>query len=321
MTARPALAWHRKGRVVAPPVPGAPAWWTSCAGIPTCLPLHDRLWRIWFGGRDVAGRAGVLCVDVDPADGMRVLALRDVPGLERGSEGAFDSAGLWASAVLEVDGQVLLWYTGMRLARDVPHELAIGLAVSDDGGLSFRKSSRQPVLASGLPSFATTPCVRRVGNGFEMWYSAGTEWVDTGAGLDPRYDIRRAESADGIDWVPEPLPAMTLDGTPWAGLTRPWVEAGMGADTLWFSARGGATFRQPSADAYRLHRAPLRASAVQADAIEAMNLQPSSGPDDWDAWMQTCACIVPFRGTRVMFYNGNGFSRTGFGYAIEEVVA
>jgi hypothetical protein len=280
--------------------------------------MHDRLWRIWFGGRDAQGRAGVLCVDVDPADRMRVLALRDAPGLERGSDGAFDSAGLWASAVLEVDGRILLWYTGMRLGHGVPHELAIGLACSEDGGLSFRKAGSQPVLSSGQPSFATTPCVRRIGTGFEMWYSAGKGWVDAGNRLEPTYDIRRAESADGRHWVPDPAPVVALEGTAWAGLTRPWVEAGAGADTLWFSARGGGTFREPSAQAYRLQRGPLREGTVPAGEIESLRLEPPPRPEDWDGWMQTCACIVPFGGTRVMFYNGNAFSRTGFGYAIEE---
>jgi hypothetical protein len=318
VTASTATAWRRKGLVVEPPAAASHAWWASCAGIPTCLPLHDRLWRIWFGGRDAQGRAGVLCADVDPADDMRVLAMRDVPGLERGGEGAFDSAGLWASAALEVDGRILLWYTGMRLGREVPHELAIGLACSEDGGLTFRKVGAQPVLSSGEPGFATTPCVRRLGTGFEMWYSAGTGWVDSGNGLEPTYDIRRAVSSDGVDWIPDPFPVVALGGTAWAGLTRPWVEAG--ADTIWFSARGAGSFREPSAQAYRLQRAPLWAGTVPAGAIETLRLEPPPRPGDWDGWMQTCACIVPFGETRVMFYNGNGFSRTGFGYAVEEPV-
>src|SRR5690606_38948473 len=125
----------------------------------------------------------------------------------------FDSAGLTVSAVLRVEGQVLLWYTGMRLAVHVPYELAVGLAVSDDDGLTFRKAGTEPVMVSSTvtPSFITTPFVRRgAAGGFEMWYSSGTGWRATGDKLEPYYDIRHATSPDGRTWTPSPGPVVGL---------------------------------------------------------------------------------------------------------------
>lgn len=312
-------AWIRKGVVLA--ADGAHPWWRTAAGIPTCLPMHERLWRIWFGGRDAQGRSGVLCADVDPSDDMRVLALRETPGLERGPEGAFDSAGLWASAALAIDDRVMLWYTGMQLGRGgLPHELAIGLAVSEDGGLTFRKASQAPVLASppGLPPFATTPCVVRETDGFTMWYSRGSEWRDVGGKLEPFYDLHCAWSADGFAWTPCEDPVLALSGTGWAGLTRPWVEHGAAGSTLWFSARGSTSFRQPSDDAYRLHVAQLDGRRCRPDSIRPVRFSPSPESGDWDDWMQVACCVVPRADGRVMFYNGNGFSRTGFGWAVAQ---
>lgn len=310
--------WHRKGLVVGPP--DSHPWWASCAGVPTCLPLSERLWRIWFGGRDAQGRSGILCVDVDPADGMKVLALRDVPGLQRGTGNAFDSAGIWACTALAIDGKVLLWYTGMRLGTDVPHELAIGLAISDDGGLTFRKAGGEPVLRSdaGMPQFVTTPCVApRPEGGYEMWYSSCTEWRRDGARVDPWYELRYATSPDGLHWSKAAEPLIGIGGTAWAGITRPWVERNGATATLWFSARGGKDFRVASPDAYRLYRVPLHGTTVRQHEIEPVVFTPPPGPDDWDGWMQVCPCVLPYNGTRIMFYNGNDFSRTGFGYAIE----
>ncbi len=33
--------------------------------------------------------------------------------------------------------------------------------------------------------------------------------------------------------------------------------------------------------------------------------------------MQVCACVMPYRETRIMLHHGNDFAATGFGYAIE----
>lgn len=311
--------WRRKGLIVSPPT--GHDWWASCAGVPTCLPLSERLWRIWFGARDEQGRSGILCVDVDPSDDMKVLALREAPGLQRGAAGAFDSAGIWPSAALAINGEILLWYTGMRLGETVPHELAIGLAISDDQGLTFRKVGGQPVLTSdpGLPQFVTTPCVAlRPEGGYEMWYSSCKEWRSDGTRLNPWYELHYATSLDGKIWAKHAEPVIAIDGTSWAGITRPWVERSGTAATLWFSARGGKDFRGASPEAYRLYRAPLHGTTVLAEEIETVVLTPPPGPDDWDSWMQVCPCVLLYNKTRIMLYNGNDFSRTGFGYAIEE---
>ncbi len=270
--------WRRKGLVMTPPV--GHAWCDSCAGVPTCLPIGERLWRIWFGARDAQGRAGILCADLDPGAQMQVLALRAVPGLQHGGAGAFDSAGIWPASVLQVDGRILLWYTGMRLGGSTPYELAIGLATSDDGGITFRKQQDEPVLRgrAGELAFVTTPCVRHAGTGFEMWYSQGTTWRDTGGNggkPDPRYDLRCATSPDGVCWDVRQAPLIALDDTPWAALTRPWVD-GTGDDaTLWFGARGEADFRAPSADAYRLFQVPLRQNRVRLDEVAEVVFTPA----------------------------------------------
>ncbi|MFG1404196.1 hypothetical protein [Xanthobacter sediminis] len=291
--------------------------------MPTCLPFNDRLWRIWFGGRDGQRRSRPLCVDVDPGDGMRILALRDVPGLDLGREGAFDSAGLWPSAVLETEGRVMMWYTGMRLDHPWPYSLAIGLAVSRDGGLSFEKQGEGPVLPAGEAGrFATSPCVRRVGRGFEMWYSRCTYWRATGpeGALDPYYDIQHRTSPDGVTWVEADTPVLALDGTGWAGLTRPWLDDCGPEPILWFSARGPEQFRQPSEAAYRIYGAPWRGRSIASADITPAALVPAPVPDDWDSWMRTCACVTPYRGGAVMLYHGNDFGSTGFGYAVSEEI-
>jgi hypothetical protein len=40
-----------------------------------------------------------------------------------------------------IGNRIFLYYFGISLRRDVPYQSAIGLAISDDGGASFRRAA------------------------------------------------------------------------------------------------------------------------------------------------------------------------------------
>jgi len=250
---------------------------------------------------------------------MRVLAFHDCPGLERGGLPAFDSAGLWPCSVLRVDGRIFLWYTGMRLIQQAPYQNAIGLAISDDDGLSFQKVTDQPIIPLGPDEthFAFTPAVERSADGFVMWCSACTDWRHIAGHLEPFYDIRVAHSSDGIQWTLRQQPVVSIEGTPWAGLARPWVDRTR-EPRLWWSARGATDFRAPSDQAYHLYSAPLHDFDIDPKAIEPTIFTPDPQDGEWDSWMQAYCCVLPHQNNRILLYNGNDFGCQGFGYALAE---
>ena len=43
-----------------------------------------------------------------------------------------------------------------------------------------------------------------------------------------------------------------------------------------------------------------------------------SRDSEWDNFMLEYPCVIDVKGKRYMFYNGNGFGETGFGYAVLE---
>ena len=49
---------------------------------------------------------------------------------------------------------------------------------------------------------------------------------------------------------------------------------------------------------------------------EKFNLTTSS--EGWDSEMIEYSSVIKWNGLYYMFYNGNGFGKTGFGYAINE---
>lgn len=306
--------WRRQGLILAPP--GTDAW-ASHAQAPTPLVLGPRLWRVYVGGRGRDNRSRIFRVDLDPGAGMAVLQTSCAPVLELGPPGAFDSAGQCASAVmLRPGGQVWIWYVGMHLRRDVPYGLAVGLAVSDDGGLTFRRGASGPVIASGPeePWFCSVAHVTQAGPGdWHAWYMSGTGWTapeSPGADPDPLYGLAQARSADGIAWR-RAGPGLALPGQ---ALTRPWALA----DRLVFSARATAGFRDDPAAGYRLMEVGLSDAGDAAGTPRPLRLDPAPAPGDWDHAMQCYAAILPHDGGEAMLYNGAGFGHAGFGWATRE---
>ncbi|MEA2905133.1 MAG: hypothetical protein QOI12_2520 [Alphaproteobacteria bacterium] len=313
MMSRPSSLWHREGLLVS--VKKDPPWWVSHAQLPTVLPLSDRLWRVYFGARDRDNRTRILAVDLDPGEGMRILAEHVDALLDRGLPGAFDHEGVIPSAVLEVDGHVRLYYIGVTVRRDVRRQSSIGLAVSDDG-LSFRKQFAGPVHGTGPfdSYFNSAPVVRRNSDGYRMWYVGGTEWRQVNGTLEPFYEIRTTRSTDGLIWDVRSENAVSHQPSWVTGLGRPWIVDNHDGQRLWFSRRGNA-YRTPGDNAYRLMSIRVDERGASFGSAEPLVFDNPSAAGDFDSWMQAYACVIPHGEDLIMFYNGDGFGKTGFGWA------
>jgi hypothetical protein len=303
--------WRREGLILAPP--NDEAWWRTHAQVPTVLPLSDRLWRIYFGARGNQPRSRILCVDVDPGNGFRVLCLHSKPVLEPGRAGTFDCDGVAPCSALSVGGCVYLYYNGNHLRADVPYQMGIGLAVSEDG-LHFRRFSDGPVLSSGPrdPFSVASPCVRKSPNGFEMWYVSFLEWQAVDGTLEPIYTLRHTRSSDGVIWNLNTELALDFEDSSVAGLARPWVTGDGSRRRLWFSSRGAREFRKAGPTAYRLRCA---VGDGRCQETEDLRFENPPLPGDWDSWMQAYGCFSALGDDLIMLYNGDDFGRGGFGYA------
>ena len=315
--AAPAARWKRQGLLVKPPQ-GHPRWATH-AQAPTVLPLSPRCWRVYFGGRDGANCSRIFYADLDPGNDFRVLHVHEQPLLECGEPGQFDVHGMGPATVLRVGDQVWLYYSGIAQRRDVPYQIAVGLAISDDEGRSFRRAAPGPVMSAGRhdPCFVSTPCVWREGDRFRAVYMSATRWIRVGTGWECCYDLRCAESRNGMDWTLRPDAAIGLVGDE-AGLARPWIIADNSALRMWFCHRGLQRFREAGGETYRMQAAYSQDGlAWQRDEADLCWSNPPA-PGDWDGWMQAYPCVLPMGDELVMFYNGNDFGRGGFGWARAE---
>jgi hypothetical protein len=305
--------WCRQGLLL-PVKPGHPSW-KSHAQIPTVLPLSERLWRIYFGARDGENRSRILAVDIDPGDDMRILAEHFEPLLDLGPPGTFDREGMVPATAIRVDGEVRLYYGALFVRRDVPGQATIGLAISDDG-LRFRRAFAGPVHGLGPydPLFSSVPNVRRTSDGFRMWYIGGTQWRDIDGDVILANEIRTTHSCDGKVWDIRSQTALAPDSPEIVGFGRPWIIETDGGLRL-LTSRRGAAHREAGKEAYHLVSVAADARGSFSGAAEPLQFENPPREDDFDSWMQSYACIAPYKRDLVMFYNGNDFGREGFGWA------
>ena len=308
----PGRAWRRlgPGPIWAPA--GTHPWARSHAQMPTVEVRADRL-RVHVSTRDAEQRSVGTRVDLDRDDPRRVLGTADEPVLGRGRLGCFDDEGAMPSSVLQHDGRTLLYYVGWNRGHSVPYRNAIGLAVATASG-TFERIFEGPVLdrTARAPHFCSCPHVLFDGGRLRMWYLACQGWEVHDGVPEPIYDIRHTSSDDGIDWRRDET--LCLDRLPGeGGLARPWVVRDGNRYLMWFCARSASGYRDDPQRGYRILFAESDDGLgwIRRDEFSL----PASGRG-WDGAMTAFPCVVEVDGRRLLFYNGDGFGRDGFGVAV-----
>jgi hypothetical protein len=272
------------------------------AALPIVGTLDGEL-SLLFSARDEQGRAriGRAALEAD-GDGLRAGAVAPEPLLGVGALGAFDDSGVTGACLVEHGGRHHLYYSGWSLGRSVPFYFYVGLAISEDAGRSFARVSQAPVLERSAvdPFLTASPWVLVEDGRWRMWYVSATHWE----GTRHHYHLRYAESGDGVRWERPGLVSIDFSGPEEYAISRPCVVRDGDRYRMWFAARG---------DSYRIGYAesPDGLRWERRDGDVALDGEPGG----WDAEMQAYPLILDAAAGRHILYNGNGYGRTGIGYA------
>jgi hypothetical protein len=148
-----------------------------------------------------------------------------------------------------------------------------------------------------------------------MWYVESTGWTVVDDHAEPLYEIRYAESLDGLSWgrtgVTCIAPASSAEA-----IARPCVRPANDGYAMWYSYRGSVGFRTDPDQAYRI------GFATSPDGLVWCRRDDEAGVDrsdtGWDSIMTAYPWVYESDCRRFMLYNGNGFGRSGLGYAVLE---
>lgn len=308
--------WQKKGVIYKPD--GTLAHSRSHAQVPYAYKHKDFL-RVYFSSRDDHGQSRPTFIDVDYDDPTKILYIHDTFVLDLGGPGEYDETGAMPSwFVPQANGDIWLYYTGWNRTHN-SYRLSMGLSVSTDGGLNFKKMFRGPIMDRSIdnPLWAAQPSVMYVNGRWMMWYISGQKCEYIHGYPEPYYDCRVAVSDDGIKWTPTGDVALPFDDFLHA-VGRPSVFFEDGIFKMYYSYRHTRDYRTDRNQSYRLGYAESKDGFKWERKDDLVGIHKSENPNDFDYEMIDYAYCYEHNNKKYLLYNGNGFGRAGFGYAILE---
>ena len=305
------MPWKKMGLIYK--ADGRYEWCKSHTALPFALHLIDNIYRIYIGCRNSENKTQPGYIEVEIADDyeIRLLRVSPRPVLRLGSPASFDGAAIWPGSIVKVDNKLYMYYGGWIRGAEAPyHAVGIGLATSVDGGLTFTRFSRGPIMTVSPydPYGLGTPFVMRETDFWRMWYFSTIDYrIVEGRPL-YYYHIKYAESRDGIHWERRGV-AVGFKYPSESRISRPSVLYEDGVYKMWFSYAIGL-------GGYRIGYAESR------DGIHWERIDGSEGLDvsesGWDSEMVAYPFVFKHKGVKIMLYSGNGYGRGGIGYAVYE---
>jgi len=141
-----------------------------------------------------------------------------------------------------------------------------------------------------------------------MWYLSCIKWNLYQGKPNPHYHIKYAESKDGIDWQRKGIVCIDFkDDKEWA-ISRPCVIRNNEVYKMWYSFRGEKNYRIGFAESKNGIDWERKDDQVGIDVSE----------NGWDSEMIEYPFVFEHKEKSYMLYCGNGYGKTGFGYAILE---
>lgn len=307
------MSWVKKGLIFVPD--GRFDWSQSHAQVPVVDTNYPDKWRIYYSTRNSKSESSISYIDVERGNPSRILYVHNQPILSKGALGAFDDSGLMPTCLVNHDGIKYLYTIGWMLRSTIPYHNSIGLAISEDGGQTFFKPFEGPILTTTKdePYFCGTAFVCVENGIWRMWYLSCTRWEVINGKPEPFYHIKYAESKDGIEWKREGIVAIDYLDEAEAGLVSASVIKEDNVYKMWFGYRKGLNYRTDRNQSYKI------GYAESADGISWNRKDDQAGigisEEGWDNLMISYPYVVEDDNQNYMFYNGNGFGTTGFGYA------
>jgi hypothetical protein len=301
------MRWNKQG-LIFKPLERQP-WSVTHAALPVAERLGADRYRVYYSTRDDQNRARIAYFEFEITNPHEILRTSDSPVLDLGALGTFDDGGVTSSCVVDYQGTKYQYYTGWTRGVSVPFYFYVGLAASTNGGESFARVSEAPILERNEfdPYLTASPSVLIENGIWRMWYISGSGWEVVSGKPRHRYHIRYAESRDGIRWHREGTVCIDYSSPLEYAFARPYVIREGKRYKMWFSYRG---------EAYRL------GYAESSDGIEWERRDDAVGidvsPQGWDSEMIAYACVFQHGNRRHMLYNGNGYGKTGIGYAVSD---
>ena len=259
-----------------------------------------------MGNEKFVSRIGF--VDLCADNPQRILRISEKPVLDIGEPGSFDDNGVVPIQLLKHDGRLMLIYVGFQLGTQIPYTLFPGIAYSDDGGSTFYREKTVPFLDRIQKErfIRTAPHLIYENGKWKIWYLGGDDWIVVNGNRKPVYRLFCLET-DSLERTNERGRLVFDISEEIHGYGRPILRKSLsGGWDMFYSSR------------YRDHGYKLE-WAHSVDRENWMHLGELPGFNHQRAaWESDMTCFghpLTVGKQEYLFYNGNNYGRSGFGWA------
>ena len=174
------MKWKKLGKIFDPTDHKLSNNCVEFAQSPQALVFDDFI-RVYFSTRekDQAGKylSHISFVEFDKKFNKIIRISKDTV-IPLGNLGCFDEHGIFPLNILKDKDTVLGYISGWSRRVSVSVETSIGLAISYDHGLTFKRIGEGPILSASLnePFLVGDPFVRVYDGVYHMWYIYGSRW-------------------------------------------------------------------------------------------------------------------------------------------------
>lgn len=298
------MYWDKIGQIFNP---SGQFYWVKTHGM---LPVVDHvegdIFNIYFSGRDASNISRIGNITIDIKRPLEILKISENPIVDIGLLGSYDDNGTSPTCLVNFDKKKYLYIMGWNKGSKVRAAEVSGLAISKNSGLTFERYSKAPILDRTDSEPYTILVVSSIiieGGIWRMWYDSADYWIDETL---PRYNIKYAESTDGIHWQRNGLVSVDYQYENETRVSRASVIKFDNIYRMWYCyAIGSGGYNMgyaESIDGYKF---------LRKDENVGIELSPSG----WDSEMLCYPNVFSHNGKIYMVYCGNGYGRTGFGLA------
>ena len=310
--------WKKLGKVFDPREVQGRSWLHEFAQAPSVL-VFDKFIRVYFACRPKPDENGQYVsysayVDLNRKDLFEIIDVAQNPILELGKRGTFDEFGTYPASVIRDGENIIAYYGGWTRCESVPFNVAIGMATSNDNGVTFKKAGDGPILSYSVnePFILSGPKIRKFNNRWHLFYIAGSKWIANDGKPEPVYKIRMATSDDGVNWIKEDKDLIENKIEENEAQASPDVFFYNNKYHMFFCYRYSLNFRGKE-QGYRIGYASSDdlVNWKRDDTKACIDVSQ----EGWDNEMISYPHVFELDGNVYMFYLGNHVGRYGFGLA------
>ena len=304
------IVWKKFGRIIKPQ---NFYWMKSYAMCPTPEIIDKNSIKIYFSGRNKNNQSiiGNVKLIFKKFPNSYQIKYSKKPDLTIGELGTFDDNGVTPTCLINYKNSKYLFYVGWNQGTNVRMHLYGGLAIKKKNEKFFKRYSKAPIIERNKvnPYLNTAPYVIKIKNQWVMFYVSGLKWIHKDL---PKYNIQIATSKNLVDWERKGKVAIDFENKREMALARPCVIKVGKLYHMWFSSKNNWLSGSKYKMCYAISKNGFNWKRVKKFS------EIKKSKSGWDSKMVEYFSVIKFKKKLLMFYNGNGFGKTGVGMAISE---